>query len=201
MGTEIHLKVGGISLCFSKNHMGIDFGHLFQECDRARRRMEEINYEYYEEIPDEIADLELREMAFAWTLERMVPRLDLLNHSLEAARAEYEAVVAGSLEMASYHEPPKEPSFLTFEEFCAQACPYPISVLKDAYVEYDTPERERVSQGRFANDADELGVRAANLDRCDILAAELRSFRKRLIHQFEDARHQSNELTGKLRVV
>ena len=30
MGTEINLTVGGISLSYSKNHMGIDFGHLFR---------------------------------------------------------------------------------------------------------------------------------------------------------------------------
>jgi hypothetical protein len=59
MGTEINLTVGGISLSFSKNHMGLDFGHLFQEGDRTRRKMEEINYEYYEVHPEEIADLDI----------------------------------------------------------------------------------------------------------------------------------------------
>lgn len=65
MGTEINLKVGGISLADSKNFKGIDFGHLFQESDRTRRKMEEINYEYYEENPDEIGELEVFEMVFA----------------------------------------------------------------------------------------------------------------------------------------
>lgn len=154
MGTEINLTVGGISLSFSKNHMGIDFGHLFQEGDRTRRKMDEINYEYYEDNPDEIADLEVSEVVFARRLDRIAPRLELLNHSLNAARAEYQAVVAETLEMASYSEPPEEPSLLLFEEFCALACRYPLAVLKDEYIEYETPDREKVAQGRFADDAD-----------------------------------------------
>ena len=80
MGTEINLTVGGISLSYSKNHMGIDFGHLFQEGDRTRRKMEEVNYDYYEENPDEIADLEVSEMVFARRLDRIASRLELLNH-------------------------------------------------------------------------------------------------------------------------
>ncbi|MBU1315687.1 MAG: hypothetical protein KJ947_15770 [Alphaproteobacteria bacterium] len=156
MGTEINLTVGGVSLSFSKNHMGIDFGYLFQENDRTRRKMDEINYEYYEENPDEIADLDVSEMVFARRLDRMVPRLDLLNHSLDAARAEYQAVVAETLEMASYREPRKEPSLLSFEDFCALACRYPLRVLKDAYIEYETTGREKAVQGRFADDAHEF---------------------------------------------
>ncbi len=156
MGTEINLTVGGISLSYSKNHMGIDFGHLFQEGDRTRRKMEEIDYDYYDENPDEIADLELREMVFARRLDRMVPRLELLDHSLAAARAEYEAVVADALEMTSFRSPPEEPSLLSFEEFCALACRYQLSDLKDAYIEYETPDRYEVAKGRFADDAGEF---------------------------------------------
>lgn len=156
MGTEINLTVGGISLSYSKNHMGIDFGHLFQDSDRTRRRMQEINYNYYVENPEEIADLEISEMAFVRTLGRIVPRLQLLNHSLDAARMEYEAVLAEAVEMASYADPPEKASFLTFEEFCALACRYPLGVLKDAYIEYETPDRERLAQGRFATEAEEF---------------------------------------------
>jgi hypothetical protein len=154
MGTEINLTVGGISLSYSRNHMGVDFGHLFQESDRTRRKMEEINCEYYEDNPDEIADLDVSEMVFARRLGRIVPRLKLLNHSLDTARAEYEAVVAETLELASYSEPPEQPSLLSFEEFCALACRYPLGELKDGYIEYETPDRDKVAQGRFADDAD-----------------------------------------------
>ena len=156
MGTEINLTVGGISLSFSKNHMGIDFGHLFQEGDRTRRKMGQINYKYYEDNPEHIADLEVSEMVFARRLDRIVSRLELLNHSLDAARAEYETVVAETLEMASYSDPPETPSLLSFEEFCALACRYPLDVLKDAYIEYETPDRDEVAKGRFAADADEF---------------------------------------------
>lgn len=156
MGTEINLTVGGISLSYSKNHMGIDFGHLFQESDRTRRRMDGINYEYYDDNPDEIADLEASEMVFARRLDRIVSRLQLLNHSLDAARAEYQSVVAETLEMASYDESPKDLSLLSFEEFCALACRYPLGVLKGAYIQYETPDHDKVAQGRFADDADEF---------------------------------------------
>lgn len=153
MGTEINLTIGGISLSYSKNHKGIDFGHLFQESDRTRRRLDGINYDYYEANPGENDDLVLLEMVFARRLDRIVPRLKLLNHSLEAANAEYQAVVAETLEMASYSDPPEEPTLLSFEEFCALACRYPLSVLKDAYIKYETPDRDKVAQGRFAIDA------------------------------------------------
>lgn len=156
MGTEINLTIGGISLSYSKNHMGIDFGHLFQESDRTRRKMDGIHYEYYEDNPDEIADLALSEMVFARRLDRIVPRLKLLNHSLDTARAEYEAVVAETLELASYSEPREQLSLLSFEEFCALACRYPLRELNDAYIQYETPDHDKAAQGRFADDADEF---------------------------------------------
>lgn len=131
--------------------MGIDFGHLFQDSDRTRRKMEEINYEYYAANPEEIADLEISELAFSRTLGRMVPRLELLNHSLEAARTEYQAVLAEAVEMASFSDASENAAFLTFEEFCQLACRYPLEVLKGAYIEDDT-----VALGRFAADAEEF---------------------------------------------
>ncbi|WP_395541549.1 HEPN/Toprim-associated domain-containing protein [Neotabrizicola sp. sgz301269] len=156
MGTEINLRICGISLSYSKNHMGIDFGHLFQDGDLTRRRMEEINYDYYASNPEEIADLEVSEMVFARTLGRMVPRLELLNHSLASARMEYEAVLAEEAQMALSGDPSELTSFLTFEEFCALACRYPLNELKDDYVEYQTLDRGKVAQGRFAADAEEF---------------------------------------------
>lgn len=156
MGTEIYLRVGGVSLSWSKNHMGLDFGHLFQEGDRTRRKMDGIDYDYYEENPEELSDLEITEMVFARKLERIVPRLELLNHSLEDARAEYQAAMADSLEMASYGDTPGVPSLLSFDEFCELACRYPLSLLDDAYIAHDTPDSDKVAQGRFAAHADEF---------------------------------------------
>ncbi|MFB8343291.1 HEPN/Toprim-associated domain-containing protein [Brucella cytisi] len=154
MGTEINLTVGGVSLCFSKNHMGIDFGHLFQDVDRNRRPMEEIDYDYYADNPHEIADLEISEMVFARTLDRMLPRLELLNHSLDAARKEYDNVLAEAAELVLFADSPDRTSFLTFEEFCALACRFPLDVLSDVYVDYGTQDRDKVAQGRFAADAE-----------------------------------------------
>lgn len=156
MGTEIELKVGGVSLSYSKNHMGIDFGHLFQVGDRTRRKMEEINYEYYAANPEETVNLEISEMAFVRTLGRMTPRLELLNHTLEAAQVEYQALVAEAAEMASYSDFSNGANFLTFEEFCRLACRYPLDVLKDAYIDYETPNRDKVAMGRFAADAEDF---------------------------------------------
>lgn len=153
MGTEINLTVGGISLSYSKNYMGIDFGDLFHPMDRTRRKMEEINYEYYAENPSEIAELEVAEAAFARKLGRMVPRLELLNHSLDTARTEYEGVLE---EAASYTAPEIVATLLTFNEFCALACRYPIDELKDAFIAFETPDRTRVAQGRYAADANEF---------------------------------------------
>jgi hypothetical protein len=44
MGTSIGLTVGGVSLSYSKNHMGLDFGFLFQQGDESRRKLDGINY-------------------------------------------------------------------------------------------------------------------------------------------------------------
>ena len=156
MGTEIHLTVGGVSLAFCKNHKGTDFGFLFQDCDLTRRKMEEIDYEYYEIHPENMTDLEMSEMVFARTLGRTVPRLELLNHTLKTARMEYEAVLKDAIEIASNDDVSDKPVFLSFEEFCNLACRYPLSVLKDAYIEYETPILDKVAMGRFAVDAEEF---------------------------------------------
>jgi hypothetical protein len=38
MGTEILLKIRGVSLDYPKSHIGNDYGFLFQDGDEARRR-------------------------------------------------------------------------------------------------------------------------------------------------------------------
>jgi hypothetical protein len=90
MGTSIELTVGGISLCYSKNHMGIDWGHLFQESDLIRRRTTAIDYDYYAGHPEEAEALAVAELTFVRPLSRALPRLALLGYSFEGARAEYE---------------------------------------------------------------------------------------------------------------
>lgn len=150
MGTSIELTVGGVSLSYSKNHMGLDFGFLFQEGDETRRKSEAIDYDYYEEHPEAKADLADHEAVFARPLSRVLPRLALLGSTLEAARAEYESVVADAHEMASYREPPEQPDLLSFREFCSLACRYPLATLGGG-AEFHDAEK---AKGRLAFDKD-----------------------------------------------
>src|SRR5690554_2028616 len=99
MGTSIELCIGDVSLSYSKNHMGIDYGFLFQDGDLKRQKSKAINYEYYEENPDEKYELDEAEEAFSRALSRVLPRLKLLGFTLEAARAEYQAMVAEAEEI------------------------------------------------------------------------------------------------------
>ncbi|MGA2637430.1 HEPN/Toprim-associated domain-containing protein [Methylocella sp.] len=156
MGTSIELIVSSVSLDYAKNDMGNDYGFLFQEGDETRRPSDAINYEYYLEHPDE-EDLSEHEAGFVRPLAHVLPRLKLLGHSLDRARAEYEALRSDAMEMADMADPAATtPRFLTFEEFCSLACLFPLAGLNSDYIEYDTPEREKLAQGRFANFGDEF---------------------------------------------
>jgi len=155
MGTSIELCIGNVSLSYSKNFMGEDYGFLFQEGDLFRRKTDSINYDYYEEHPEEKEELAEAEELFARTLSRILPRLEILGFTLEAARAEYQALVAEAVEMLSYSElEESKKEYLTFEEFCNLACRYPLGDLKSGYIEYETPDRDIISQGRFGADID-----------------------------------------------
>ncbi|KAF0814759.1 hypothetical protein IGB42_00814 [Andreprevotia sp. IGB-42] len=151
MGTSVELCVGNISLSYSKNFMGMDYGFLFQQGDIFRRKTDSINYSYYEEHPEENGELDEAEELFARTLSRILPRLEILGFTLEAARAEYQAVVAEAVDIDCFGEPEEQKNeYLTFEEFCNLACRYPLIDLKSGYVKYETPDRNTLSQGRFA---------------------------------------------------
>lgn len=155
MGTSIELCIGNVSLSYSKNFMGKDYGFLFQKGDLFRRKSDSINYDYYEEHPEEKEELAEAEELFARPLSRILPRLEILGFTLEAARAEYQAVVAETVEMASDSELDESKNeYLTFEEFCNLACRYPLGDLKNGYIEYETVNRDMLSQGRFAADID-----------------------------------------------
>jgi hypothetical protein len=135
--------------------MGKDYGFLFQDSDLTRRESESINYKYYEEHPEEKQELDEAEEAFARTLSRVLPRLNLLGFTLEVARAEYQVLVAEAEEISNdidIEESKKE--YLTFEKFCSLACRYPLVGLKSEYIECDTPDQDIISQGRFAADID-----------------------------------------------
>lgn len=150
MGTSIELEIGGVSLSYSKNSMGLDFGFMFQDGDVTARKSESINYDYYDEHSEEEGDLSVAEELFARPLSRVVPRLLLLGASLETARAEYKSIFSEAVEMASYMDSPESPDLLTFDEFCALACRYPISSLTGG-AEFDDDEK---AKGRLASDKD-----------------------------------------------
>jgi len=150
MGTAIELEVGDVSISYAKNHMGVDFGYLFQRGDETRRKSDGINYDYYEEHPEEKDELVVLEAAFARPLSRVLPRLLLLGSSIDSARFEYEAIIAEAREFASYGEPPDETDFLTFEEYCALIRRYPLSSLGGG-TEFHDKEK---AKGKLAADKD-----------------------------------------------
>ncbi|QYF86955.1 HEPN/Toprim-associated domain-containing protein [Brevundimonas sp. PAMC22021] len=151
MGTSIELTIAGVSLSYSTNHMGLDFGFLFQEDDLARRKLDGINYDYYQQHPELEGELAEHEAVFARPLSRVLPRLALLGSTIEGARAEYDAVIADAREMASYDESlgPKPP-LLSFEEYCTLANRYPLKSLKGGA----TFDNDEAAMGCLKDDPD-----------------------------------------------
>ncbi|OSI68617.1 HEPN/Toprim-associated domain-containing protein [Bradyrhizobium canariense] len=158
MGTEIQLTIGHVSLDYAKNDMGNDYGFLFQDGDLTRWRSDAINYDYYQNNPEEQSELAAHEAAFARPLNRVLPRLQLLGYTLEHARAEYESLVDSTMETTDDDLPDEAEaaSILTFEEFCSLACRYPLATLASDYIDFDTPDRAAIAQGRLANDQDDI---------------------------------------------
>lgn len=155
MGTSIELCAGNVSLSYSKNHMGIDYGFLFQNSDLTRRKSESIDYEYYEDNPELKHEIENAEETFSRALYRIIPRLNILGYTLDAARSEYNSLMAEAEEISSEIDvDSQKKEYLTFEEFCHLACRYPLSDLTNDYIEYDTPDRDAISQGRLASDVE-----------------------------------------------
>lgn len=89
MGTEITLDVGGVSIPYSKNYRGSDYGSLFQEPDRKPLRSDQLDYNCYE---TEDEDPTSAEMAFTRPLKDVVSRLELLGFNLSRIRREYESI-------------------------------------------------------------------------------------------------------------
>ena len=80
MGTYITLNIGKMELTGSKNDPGIDHGRLFHEKDR---KPIERGKDYAYECPN----------GFQTTLSEVLPRLEMLGHTLSVARQEYESAV------------------------------------------------------------------------------------------------------------
>lgn len=100
MGTEISLSIDNVDVCWSKNHMGIDHGWLFQDGDRKRIRSDQIDYDHFEE--DDDPDLAAMEMGFAKPLRDVLPRLELMGVTLDQVRDEYERAAEDSNETREY---------------------------------------------------------------------------------------------------
>ena len=147
MGTLVFLQVGGVSIDWAKNGMGVDHGALFQEADRTRRPLQGEDPASLDDPKDELS---IAEAAFARPLERVVPRLDLLGYTLERARAEYEARVGdiSDLEEQFELERPTSP-LMTFDEYCEFLCQFPLLELDDTYIEFDTRTHDTRVRGRF----------------------------------------------------
>lgn len=151
MGTEISLNLEGLELTYSKNHMGIDHGCLFQACDRKPLRSSEIDYDYFERVGE---DPTLMEMAFVRPLGAVAPRLELMGFTLDRARREYEAIVREELETERDDDEPA-PHFLDFEAFCTFANSYSLADLDSSFIADHGEEAEAKIRGRFT-DADLL---------------------------------------------
>lgn len=145
MGTDIHLKVGGVSIDWSKNNAGTDHRSLFQVGDYARLASEEAD--------DESHPTPLEDDALVRMLARILPRLDLMGWTLDAARAEYNALVDDQSEIAE--ETGRDTSgVMTFDEFCAFAGRYRLDDLDDTYIAH-SHESDSIAKGRFrADEAD-----------------------------------------------
>jgi hypothetical protein len=132
--------------------MGSDHGCLFQESDRTRRPCDQVDFDEDDEGPEEEV---LKERSFARPLSRVLPRLELLGHTLESARREYESLVTEHLELEE-DEKPEASRYMTFDEFCEFACHHPLSSLDTTYftsevVESGTLDRDTLEQGRFVS--------------------------------------------------
>lgn len=158
MGTVIELTLAGLSIDYSKNSMGRDHGAIFQAKDRHRRRSDQVNYDYYKENPNEDTVSNL-EASFVRSLKNIIPRLDLLGFTEAAARAEYDQLVQNDLEMrGEVDSDERGANYLSFDEYCAFACQYPLTVLDDTFIEDVGASLEK---GRFEK-YDELISRIPN---------------------------------------
>jgi hypothetical protein len=157
MGTALELYAGNVSLSYSKNSIGEDFGVLFQEGDIAHRQQDQVDYDYYEAHPGERGDLLIAEEVFARKLLRIVPRLEMLGFTLQSARDEYEALVAEAISLAnSDQEVEGKANYLSFDEFCKLISRHPLSSLKKEYIPDESPEQEILRIGRFASDIKQI---------------------------------------------
>jgi hypothetical protein len=145
------LDIGGLSLDWSKNARGADHGAFFQEGDRKRLRSDQIDYDYFADGAEDPGPME---MAFARRLKDVVPRLELLGFTLEAAKAEYLAVAQASRdERQDLKDDVEQPDLMSFEEFCTFATAHPIPRLDNTFItSSDAAARDQI-HGRFSDES------------------------------------------------
>lgn len=153
VGTIIDLKVGGVSIDWAKNNPGNPHGFLFQEGDSTRRHSEDTDYEYCATHPE--IDVASREASLVRSLNRVLPRLELVGCTLESARAEYEVVVAKHIEVAE-ELGWNISAMLTFDEYCALVARYPLASLDDTYIDVDETLDSTI-KARFQADESKMG--------------------------------------------
>lgn len=156
MGTEITLEVGGLTLDWSKNSSGADYGMLFQEKDRQPLHSDQVDYDYYEENNE---DLEAMEMSFCRSLREIVPRLELLGFTLDMAEREYEDCSdvwredwGGRIKFEDEEEE-ETLDVMSFKEFLLFATEHPIHSLDDTFISSSDSESKLQVHGRFGNEA------------------------------------------------
>jgi len=136
MGTEITLSIDGIDVSYSKSHIGMDHGSLFQKSDRKRMRSDQINYDYFESHDD--PEILKMEMGFSKPLRDVVPRIELLGFTINAIRCEYESCVLNCGEDRSDREEyrlEKAVSCMSFDQFLEIVSSINISSLNHTYDE------------------------------------------------------------------
>lgn len=151
MGTAITLEIGGMEITYSKNHMGIDPGSLFQESDRKPTRSGQLDYEYFQRQSE---DPRPSEMAFVRPLKDVVPRLELLGFSLDRVEREYEHVAEAwreEREVMSVDDSKPLPDLMNFAEFRQLATEHAIESLDSAFVSGTLENGSEKIRGRFSN--------------------------------------------------
>lgn len=167
------LEIAGLGVDWDKNHHGVDHGFLFRSEDRRRVPLGSFSSIFVGRLPPsedlphvqraeddhgDDTDQSLTEMAFTRPLRTVLPRLELLGHTLATAEVDYDkAVAVCAEERRSRREegigenlPLELMSFGEFKEFATR---YPITDLDGSHSEYFGDEGRRRVRGRFADNA------------------------------------------------
>jgi len=135
MGTIISLEIEGSEICWAKNHMGIDYGQLFQENDIKQIPPSD---------PEDEQDINSPyNRGFERNLGSLKTRLDLLGFSLERVKHEYQSACITSREqdewMREYNsEVEIHDALMNFSEFMAFLHDHPINSFKREYRELES---------------------------------------------------------------